>query len=56
MVAVAVNQGTSLICLGTLKGQCHKIFECWFFHPMASPDPIRGTLPRILMIVHIQIL
>ena len=27
-----------------LKGQCHKIFVCWFFHQIAPPGLIRGTL------------
>ena len=27
-----------------LKGQCHEIFWCWFFHQIASPGPIEGTL------------
>ena len=27
-----------------LKGQCHKIFECWFFHQIAPPGPLRGTM------------
>ena len=25
-----------------LKGQCHEIFECWFFRQITSPGPIRG--------------
>ena len=28
-----------------LKGQCHEIFVCWFFHQKAPPGPLRGTYP-----------
>ena len=30
----------------SLKGQCHEIFECWFFHQIAPPGPHRGCLGR----------
>ena len=30
----------------SFKGQCHEIFECWFFPEIAPPGPIRGTLGR----------
>ena len=39
-------QGTALNLVCFLKGQCHKIFEYWFFHQIAPPGPIRGTLRR----------
>jgi len=29
---------------GHLNGQCHEISEYWFFHQIAPPGPIRGTL------------
>ena len=29
-----------------LKGQCHEIFVCWFFHQIAPSGPFRGTLGR----------
>ena len=32
------------IFLFYFKGQCHEIFECWFFHQLAPPGPLRGTL------------
>jgi len=25
------------------KTQSHEIFECWFFHQLASPGPNKGT-------------
>ena len=31
-----------------LKGQCHEIFNCWFFHQIASPGPSRGALEKLL--------
>jgi len=38
----AISEADSYI----LKGQCHEIFECRFFHQIAPPGPIRGTLAR----------
>ena len=29
-----------------LKRRCHKIFDLWFFHQVASSGFIRGTLGR----------
>ena len=31
---------------GLLKGPFHDIFECWFFHQIAPPGPIRGPFGR----------
>jgi len=42
---IAVITATFQKC-GSLKGQCHEIFECWFFNPIASPGPIEGTHGR----------
>ena len=35
-----------------LKGQCHEISECWFFHQIASPGPIRGTLQQFRFVTN----
>ena len=42
---IAVITATFQKC-GSLKGQCHEIFECWFFNPIASPGPMKGTHGR----------
>ena len=43
------------VCLlQVLKGQCHKIFVCWFFHQIAPPGPIRGTLGRFWFFLKIH--
>jgi len=33
-----------------LKGKCHEIFVCWFFHQVAPPGPIRGRYPGTILI------
>ena len=33
-----------------LKGQCHEIVECWFFHQIAPHGPIRGIYSRTTLI------
>ena len=37
-----------------LKGQCHEIFGCCFFHKIAPPGPIRGTLGRFRFFLKIH--
>ena len=32
------------LCETLLKGQCHEIFESWFFHQKAPPGPFGCTL------------
>ena len=34
-----------------------RFFECWFFHQIAPPGPIRGTLGRFrfLLTIHLDI-
>ena len=36
----------SIFILFSLMGQFHDIFDCWFFHQMASSVPITGTLQQ----------
>ena len=37
-----------------LKGQCHEIFDCWFFQQMATLRPIRGTLGQFCFWLNIH--
>ena len=37
----------------TLKGQCHEIFECWFFHHIAPLGPISSMLGRFQVLPNI---
>ena len=37
-----------------LKGQCHEIFACWFFHQIAPPGPLEGTLGRFQFLPKIR--
>jgi hypothetical protein len=46
---IAVITVTSQKC-GSLKGQCHDIFECWFFNPIASPGPMKGRYSWTILI------
>ena len=43
-----------LTLLKLKKGQGPQIFECWFFHQLASPGPIRGTLGRFQILPNIH--
>ena len=40
------RKSVSIFTTFSLKGQCHEIFECWFFHQKAPPGPLRGTPGR----------
>ena len=37
-----------------LKGLCHEIFMCWFYHQIASPGTIRGALGQFRFLPNIR--